>query len=92
MKKVLVVAIGAFLLCSCVPHSHQVSACLPDKYLFGFWGGLWHGLMSPLTFLISIFDGNITIYAVNNTGRWYELGFVLGAGVLGGGAGRVIKK
>jgi hypothetical protein len=54
----------------------------------GFWSGLWHGLISPITFIISIFSDNVNIYEVHNTGNWYDFGFMLGiCMVFSGGAG-----
>jgi len=48
--------------------------------------GLWHGLIAPITFIISIFTKNVRFYEVHNTGFWYNFGFVLGAGLfLSGG-------
>jgi len=44
----------------------------------GFWGGLWHGLIAPITFLVSLFTSGVSIYETNNNGRWYEFGFMLG--------------
>jgi hypothetical protein len=54
----------------------------------GFWAGLWHGLISPITFIVSLFSPNVRIYEVRNDGRWYDFGFVLGAGALGGSGHR----
>jgi hypothetical protein len=52
----------------------------------GFWLGIWHGLISPVTFVISIFSKNVRLYEVHNNGGWYNFGFVLGAGLfLSGG-------
>jgi uncharacterized membrane protein len=51
----------------------------------GFLLGLWHGLISPITFLVSLFNENVSIYEVHNDGNWYDFGFVLGAGILFGG-------
>lgn len=51
----------------------------------GFWGGLWHGLIAPITFLISLFTHGVSIYETNNNGRWYEFGFMLGIGAYAGG-------
>jgi hypothetical protein len=51
----------------------------------GFLLGLWHGFISPITFLISLFNDNVSIYEVHNDGNWYDFGFVLGAGILFGG-------
>ena len=44
--------------------------------------GLWHGFISPVTFVISIFSRNVRLYEVHNNGTWYNFGFVLGAGPL----------
>ncbi len=52
----------------------------------GFWLGLWHGIISPVTFIISIFDSNVRFYEVHNDGLLYNLGFVIGAGILFGGS------
>lgn len=58
----------------------------------GFWFGLWHGLISPVTFVISLFDQGVSLYEVHNTGGWYDFGFILGVsvtfGALGHGGGR----
>ena len=51
----------------------------------GFLHGLWHGFISPITFLISLFTNDVNIYEVHNDGTWYDFGFVLGAGILFGG-------
>ncbi|HEX2868164.1 MAG TPA: hypothetical protein VHO03_14055 [Ignavibacteriales bacterium] len=48
----------------------------------GFLGGLWHGFISPITFLISLFSQDVRIYETRNNGRWYDFGFCLGAGIL----------
>ena len=53
----------------------------------GFWLGLWHGIIAPVTFVISLFTDNVNIYEVHNSGNWYDFGFVLGAGILFGGGG-----
>jgi hypothetical protein len=46
----------------------------------GFWGGLWHGMIAPITFIVSLFVSGVSIYEKNNNGRWYEFGFMLGIG------------
>ena len=51
----------------------------------GFFLGLWHGFISPITFIISLFTNEVNIYEVHNDGNWYDFGFVLGAGILFGG-------
>jgi hypothetical protein len=52
----------------------------------GFWAGLWHGFIIVITFIISLFTDSVQIYARNNTGGWYDLGFVLGAMIMLGGS------
>ena len=54
----------------------------------GFLAGLWHGVIMPVTFVVSLFSKQVNIYDVHNDGAWYNFGFVLGAGVLLGGGGR----
>ncbi|GAA3592111.1 hypothetical protein [Kribbella ginsengisoli] len=54
----------------------------------GFWLGLWHGLISPITFVISLFTSKVSIYEVHNNGNWYDVGFVLGIATAFSGAGR----
>ena len=46
----------------------------------GFFYGLWHGFLAPLTFIISLFTDAVRVYAVPNVGRWYDFGFLLGIG------------
>lgn len=53
----------------------------------GFWQGLWHGFISPFTFLISLFSENLHIYEVHNNGGWYNFGFLFGASIIFGGSG-----
>jgi len=53
----------------------------------GFVYGLWHGVIAPIAFLISLFDNDVRMYAFPNGGRWYDFGFLLGIALWGGGAG-----
>ncbi len=68
-------------------------SCAPGNLRFeekpaGFFAGLWHGFICVITFIISLFTDNVRMYEVNNSGGWYDLGFLLGAGVALGGSGR----
>jgi hypothetical protein len=82
------VAIGVLvvLLTGCAP-TVSVEQCIQND-LYGFWGGLWHGIIAPISFLLSLFMDDVAMYAVNNSGSWYDFGFVLGAGILFGGGGK----
>ena len=47
----------------------------------GFWYGLWHGMILPVSFFVGLFDDTVAIYATYNNGGWYDFGFLLGVGV-----------
>jgi hypothetical protein len=40
--------------------------------------GLWHGIIAPVTLVISFFNSDVHMYEVHNTGSEYDLGFLLG--------------
>lgn len=44
--------------------------------------GLWHGIISPITLIMSFFNKNVQMYEVHNNGREYNLGFLLGIAIL----------
>lgn len=69
-------------LLSCAPGANHLEKTPREGgKVAGFWLGLWHGLISPVTFVISIFTPNVRFYEVHNNGSWYNFGFVLGAGL-----------
>ena len=51
----------------------------------GFWLGLWHGIIVPVTFVISLFTDDVNVYEVQNSGNWYDFGFILGVSMAFGG-------
>jgi hypothetical protein len=79
----------ALILTACA-ESVPVEDCVSDEP-YGFFGGLWHGIIAPVSFVFSLFDDDVAMYAVNNSGGWYDFGFVLGAGILFGGSGKAAK-
>ncbi len=92
MKRITViglcfVAAAALVAWSCAPgpNASERTANAEGK-IAGFWSGIWHGLISPITFIISIFSQHVRLYEVHNNGGWYNFGFVIGAGLfLSGG-------
>ena len=76
-----------FVLSSCVAGPNKLEKTPNEEgNVAGFWKGLWHGLISPITFIISVFSKTVRFYEVHNSGTWYNFGFVLGAGLfLSGG-------
>ena len=52
----------------------------------GFFLGVWHGFIFPVAFIVSIFTDQIAVYAVPNSGVWYDAGYFVGICFLGVGA------
>lgn len=77
-----IVILLIFVLASCAPGPNDLEKT-PDSEgkVSGFWKGIWHGFIAPITFIISIFSRSVRLYEVHNSGFWYNLGFVLGAGL-----------
>jgi GNAT superfamily N-acetyltransferase len=82
--------VGVLLLSSCAAGPNPAAGAGQDPV--GFWYGLWHGFIIPVTFVISLFTDEVSIYEVRNTGGWYDLGYVVGLSLIfsggGGAAGR----
>ena len=57
----------------------------------GFWLGLWHGMIFPITFIVSLFNHDVGVYAAVNDGNWYNFGFFLGLGMSLGGSGSSVR-
>lgn len=75
-KKIItltLVVILALALTSCVPGDGTYTSNHPA----GFFWGVWHGWISPISLIIGIFDHGIRVYEVNNTGWWYDFGFYI---------------
>jgi hypothetical protein len=70
-------AVTVLVLAACAAGPNDV-AQVGAPHLAGFWQGLWHGIISPVTFVISLFNHNVNIYEVHNNGNWYNFGFMLG--------------
>ncbi len=94
---ILAAALAALLLmaaaCAPGPNSAEKTADT-EGHTAGFFLGLWHGFISPVTFIISLFTKNVRLYEVHNNGTWSNFGFVLGAGLFlsGGILGRKKKR
>ena len=87
----LYLVLVTLLFTSCADVSPHVETCITSNP-YGFWGGLWHGMILPFAWIGSLFSDDVAIYAYNNTGGWYDFGFVLGVGGLFGSGGASVKK
>lgn len=82
----VVLVVLLLLLGGCAATDNQFAGQGEDPA--GFWLGLWHGIIVPITIIVSWFSDTVGIYQVDNNGGWYDTGFVLGASmVFGGGVG-----
>lgn len=81
-KQTLVISVALlFIMCS-------LASCAPenDTYKeYGFFSGLLHGFVFPFALIGKLFGASVGLYAKNNTGFFYWLGFIFGIGALGGG-------
>jgi hypothetical protein len=73
---VAVVGVVALTLSACAAGPNTAAVAGPDAP--GFWLGLWHGVILPIAFVVSLFDNGVSIYEIHNNGGWYDLGFLLG--------------
>lgn len=78
-----------FVLPSCADKTEVVVESV--THIYGFWAGLWHGLIAPFDFIGSLIWDDVTMYAEANNGHWYAFGFLIGLGSLSGG-GYSIKR
>ena len=89
----IVILVTVFVIAACTPGENTaMDIPSPDGKVAGFLLGIWHGIIAPVTFIISLFTAQISMYEVHNNGGWYDFGFVLGASILFGGSGRASKK
>jgi hypothetical protein len=73
------VFVSAVILLTGCAKNEAVEQCLTG-HTYGFLGGLWHGFIAPFDFIGMLFSKDITMYAQNNNGGLYALGFLLGSG------------
>ncbi|MCB0687777.1 MAG: hypothetical protein KDC53_14680 [Saprospiraceae bacterium] len=76
--------LGILFISSCAQPAN-LDACVDPAETRGFLFGLIQGFIAPLTFIFSLFSDNVAIYDVNNSGGWYDFGFLVGIGGFSGG-------
>jgi hypothetical protein len=69
------------LLSGCTPGGGHFDTHAPA----GFFWGIWHGWIAPVSLLIGLFDETTRVYEANNTGWFYDLGFYMA--IVGGFGG-----
>ena len=76
---VILFALTVFLLISGCANNEIVTECLKGK-TYGFWAGLWHGIIAPIDLIAMIWRNDVSVFAPNNNGAWYAFGFIIGSG------------
>jgi hypothetical protein len=76
---ILIPLILISLLLSGCANNEIVTACLKG-HTYGFWGGLWHGIIAPIDLIAMLFRDDVSVFAQNNNGAWYAFGFIIGSG------------
>jgi hypothetical protein len=69
----LLVAWMTITLCGCFPGGSAYSSSEPA----GFFSGVWHGWIAPVSLIVGIFKSDVRIYEQINTGWWYDFGFYI---------------
>ena len=85
----MLAAVFLLIITGCA-QSETVDECLKG-HTYGFFGGLWHGFIAPFDFIGMLFNDKITMYAQNNNGALYALGFLIGSGGWGFLGGRGVR-
>ena len=78
MKKKIVffcvlVVLFSLILTGCMPGDGTYTADKPA----GFFWGIWHGWIAPISLIVGLFKENIRVYESFNTGWWYDFGFYM---------------
>jgi hypothetical protein len=75
-NRVVVIAVSALTvvgLSGCFPGGSSYTPAEPA----GFFSGVWHGWIAPISLIIGIFKDGVRIYEPQNTGWWYDCGFYI---------------
>lgn len=80
MKKVLITFLLLFLFINLATPAeafiqlHKISSYDPP----GFFSAIWHGLLAPYSLVARWFISDVVMYAIPNTGWFYDFGFLIG--------------
>ena len=69
----LLLLIAIITIVGCMPGDGNRTADQPA----GFFWGVWHGLIAPISLIWGLFNSEIRLYEPQNTGWAYDLGFYL---------------
>ncbi|MGD8394051.1 MAG: hypothetical protein PVF43_01105 [Candidatus Eiseniibacteriota bacterium] len=88
-----VLVLAPLIVAGCAPDANPPAGTTGGTGVpAGFWLGLWHGFILLFTFIISLFNDGVGIYAAHNNGHLYDLGYLLGVMAFFGGSGGGARK
>ena len=73
-----------------------LSGCFPGGSAYsthepaGFFSGIWHGWIAPISLIVGLFKNGIRIYEPFNSGWWYDFGFYIA--IVGGFGGIALSR
>ncbi len=75
LKKIVMIVI----ICACL---FCFISCIPGDGTYiekpaGFFSGVWHGWIAPLSLVLGLLDEKIRVYEKINTGWAYDFGFYM---------------
>lgn len=81
LRLILVLLVLSFLLAGCFPGDGHFD----EDRRAGFFSGIWHGWIAPISLVYGFFNRDVRIYEQQNVGWWYDLGFYIA--IIGGFGG-----
>ncbi len=69
----LLLLIALITSAGCIPGDGKHTAEKPA----GFFWGIWHGWIAPISLIWQLFNPEIRLYEPQNTGWWYDFGFYI---------------
>ncbi len=76
----------SLVLSSCIPGDGKSTTIKPA----GFFSGIWHGWIAPVSLITGLFNHKIRVYEQVNTGWWYDFGFYIA--LVGGFGGIALSR
>lgn len=71
--RAVIIIVFALILIGCLPGDGSYT----EQDTAGFFWGIWHGWIAPVSLIIGLFRDGIRVYEVNNSGWWYDFGFYM---------------
>lgn len=87
-KLLLLICLFLLLLAltGCFPGSQRYTYDSPA----GFFTGVWHGWIAPISLIVGFFSDHVRIYEPHNTGWWYDFGYYIA--VIAGFGGVALRR